>query len=61
MKHLAVLERSGLIATQKRGRSRFCRLEADRLASAEEWMVNVRHFWKGRLTALADHLEQEHD
>lgn len=34
MKHLAVLERSGLIVTEKRGRRRFCRLEADRLAAA---------------------------
>lgn len=61
MKHLAVLERSGLIATEKRGRRRYCRLEADRLASAEEWMVNVRSFWNERLTQLADHLEQDHD
>lgn len=59
MKHLAVLERSGLIVTEKRGRRRFCRLEADRLAHAEEWMVNVRAFWRGSLTRLADHLESE--
>lgn len=59
MKHLAVLERSGLITTEKRGRQRFCRLEADRLATAEEWMVNVRQFWIGSLTRLANHLEEE--
>lgn len=59
MKHLAVLERSGLVQTEKRGRRRVCRLEADRLASAEEWMMNVRRFWKESLTQLADHLESE--
>jgi DNA-binding transcriptional ArsR family regulator len=59
MKHLAVLERSGLIATEKRGRSRYCRLEAERLASAEQWMAEVRSFWKGSLTRLANHLEEE--
>lgn len=59
MKHLTVLERSGLIVTEKRGRRRYCRLEADRLITAEEWMVNVRNFWRGSLTRLADHLEQE--
>lgn len=59
MKHLAVLELSGLIATEKRGRRRFCRLEAERLALAEEWMVNVRNFWRESLTQLADHLEDE--
>jgi DNA-binding transcriptional ArsR family regulator len=59
MKHLAVLERSGLIATEKRGRHRFCRLKADRLATAEEWMAEVRNFWNGSLTRLANHLEEE--
>ena len=59
MKHLAVLERSGLITTEKRGRSRFCRLEAERLATAEAWMTEVRDFWHGSLTRLANHLEEE--
>jgi DNA-binding transcriptional ArsR family regulator len=59
MKHIAVLERSGLITTEKRGRSRFCRLDADRLASAEQWMAEVRNFWSGALTNLANHLEEE--
>lgn len=59
MKHLAVLERSGLITTEKRGRRRFCRLEAERLATAEEWMAEVRNFWNVSLTRLADHLEEE--
>ena len=58
MKHLAVLERSGLIATEKRGRNRFCRLEAERLASAEKWMAEVRDFWAASLTRLANHLEE---
>ena len=59
MKHLAVLEKSGLIVTEKRGRSRFCRLQAERLIHAEEWMANVRAFWTVNLTRLADHLEEE--
>ena len=59
MKHLGILERSGLITTEKRGRSRFCRLEAERLAIAEKWMAAVRHFWGGTLTRLANHLEEE--
>jgi DNA-binding transcriptional ArsR family regulator len=59
MKHLAVLEQSGLITTEKRGRSRYCRLEADRLATAEQWMAEVRSFWAAGLTRLANHLESE--
>lgn len=59
MKHLAVLERSGLITTEKRGRRRFCRLEAERLATAELWMAEARNFWNGSLTRLVNHLEEE--
>lgn len=59
MKHIAVLERSGLVSTEKRGRARYCRLQADRLATAEEWMANVRNFWKDNLTRLASYLEEE--
>jgi len=59
LKHLAVLERGGLITTEKRGRRRFCRLEADRLTAAEEWMAEVRNFWNGSLVRLANHLEEE--
>lgn len=61
MKHLAVLEKSGLVASEKRGRTRFCRLEAERLVAAEEWMANVRNFWEGSLNRLAMHLETLED
>ena len=57
MKHLAVLERSGLVTSEKRGRSRYCRLDPDRLIDAEEWMANVRNFWNSSLTRLVNHLE----
>lgn len=59
MKHLAVLEKSGLVVTEKRGRSRYCRLEASKLASGEKWMAEVRNFWGANLTRLANQLEQE--
>ena len=59
MKHLAVLERSGLVTTEKRGRKRYCRLEADKLASAQQWMAEVRTFWAGSLSRLVTHLEGE--
>jgi DNA-binding transcriptional ArsR family regulator len=59
MKHLGILERSGLVVTEKRGRQRYCRLQAQSLLSAEEWMTEVREFWAISLTRLADHLEGE--
>jgi DNA-binding transcriptional ArsR family regulator len=61
MKHVAVLERSGLVVSEKLGRKRYCRLQADRLATAEEWMAEVRTFWSGTLNRLATHLENEEE
>ncbi|MDI9654490.1 helix-turn-helix domain-containing protein, partial [Burkholderia cenocepacia] len=39
MKHVAVLERSGLVETRKTGRSRTCTLVGSRLTEAEAWLA----------------------
>jgi DNA-binding transcriptional ArsR family regulator len=57
-KHLAVLEQAGLIAVEKRGRSRHTRLQPQPLAAASAWLERYREFWEGRLDALADYLEK---
>jgi DNA-binding transcriptional ArsR family regulator len=49
MKHLRVLESSGLIETEKSGRVRTCRLRATALAPAEEWLQAQRALWESRL------------
>ncbi|MBN9006774.1 MAG: winged helix-turn-helix transcriptional regulator, partial [Rhizobiales bacterium] len=38
LKHLRVLEHSGLIATEKAGRTRTCRVNITRLEEAESWL-----------------------
>ncbi|ACQ79318.1 transcriptional regulator, ArsR family [Beutenbergia cavernae DSM 12333] len=57
-KHLAVLERTGLITTRKVGRSRHCTLRAGALRPAAEWMDGYRRFWADRLDSLEDYLEE---
>ena len=57
LKHLKVLEDSGLIATGKAGRVRTCRLEPARLAGAEAWLAEQRTLWEGRADRLADYVE----
>ena len=37
-KHLSILTRAGLIAQEKRGRVKWCKLEPDALRSASVWM-----------------------
>lgn len=57
-KHLAVLDRSGLVSRQKRGREVRCRLQAAPLAEAEAWLERHRVFWDRQLDRLAAHFEQ---
>jgi len=61
-KHLQVLERAGLVSTAKDGRVRRCRLEAEAMQSAAEWIEHYRAFWEDQFDALAKHLaESESD
>jgi DNA-binding transcriptional ArsR family regulator len=53
-KHVRVLERAGLVQRTVDGRRHVCRLEAEPLASAAEWLRFYERFWSGRLDALED-------
>jgi DNA-binding transcriptional ArsR family regulator len=57
MQHLQMLEASGLVLSEKKGRVRTCRLEPEALASAETWIAEQRALWEGRLDRLEDYLE----
>lgn len=59
LKHLTVLETSGLIHTEKHGRVRTCRVDAERLAAAEGWLSQQRAIWQGRTDRLADFVESQ--
>lgn len=49
-KHVVVLERAGLVETEKVGRARECRLGPARtLGEAGEWLEAHRRAWEGRL------------
>lgn len=56
--HLRVLEASGLIASEKRGRSRWCRLVRPRFDEATEWMEAERRRWTSRLDRLETYLDE---
>jgi len=60
-KHLAVLERAGLIARWKTGRVHHCRLLADPLAHAGAWIEQHQAFWENQLDALEDYLDREEE
>jgi len=59
VQHLQVLERSGLVHTQKLGRVRTCRMEPRGLSIAERWIDERRSLWEKRLDRLADLLAED--
>lgn len=56
-KHVRVLERAGLIARRVEGRSHFCRLCPETLATADRWLRHYERFWSERLDRLEALLE----
>lgn len=58
-KHLAVLERAGLIDRRREGRLQHCRLRARPMSEAEKWLEKFRRFWEGSLDSLEAYLDAE--
>ena len=57
--HLTVREECGLITSEKRGRSRWCRLVQARFDEAANWMETERRSWAMRLERLDVYLDGE--
>jgi DNA-binding transcriptional ArsR family regulator len=55
-KHVRVLIAAGLVAQEKRGRTRYCRLEREPLSAAGTWIASYTDFWRGQLDSLAAHV-----
>jgi DNA-binding transcriptional ArsR family regulator len=60
-KHLAVLEKAGLINRTIEGRVHSCRLGALPFADADNWLMQYREFWDGKLDNLAHFVESGKD
>jgi DNA-binding transcriptional ArsR family regulator len=56
VQHVQILETSGLVRTQKVGRTRTCSLDPVTLRSAEHWMSERRTLVERRLDRLGDYL-----
>jgi DNA-binding transcriptional ArsR family regulator len=51
-KHVGVLERAGLVTTEKVGRVRTCRLGLRRLEEEAAWIETYRRLWEARFDEL---------
>jgi DNA-binding transcriptional ArsR family regulator len=56
MQHLAVLEGSGLVRSEKVGRVRTCRIEPKALSLAEQWISQRRAEWEQHVDQLGEYL-----
>ena len=52
VQHVQVLERAGLIETEKRGRTRTCRIAGSGFEQVEAWLTARRQLWERRFDAL---------
>jgi DNA-binding transcriptional ArsR family regulator len=59
MKHLGVLSDAGLVTRNKEGRVVSCKLRAEPMREANDWLNRYTRFWTERLDRLATFLEDE--
>lgn len=59
LQHLQVLEASGLVRTEKVGRVRTCRIDADVLTAAQSWIDRQKTIWEERFDRLEEFLQEE--
>ncbi len=57
-KHVGVLERAGLVTTEKVGRVRTCRLGPRRLEEEAAWIERYRQLWDARFDELDKVVEE---
>ncbi len=57
-KHVGVLEQAGLVATEKVGRVRTCKLGRRRLEEEAAWIERYRELWDARFDELDKVIEQ---
>ncbi len=57
LQHLDVLQRSGLVRSEKVGRVRTCRLEPGPMRAVEHWIAEHRATWERRLDLMGDVLD----
>ena len=56
VQHLAILEASGLVRSEKVGRVRTCSIQPEALSLAEQWITERRVEWERRLDRLDTYL-----
>jgi DNA-binding transcriptional ArsR family regulator len=56
-KHVAVLERAGLVTKERRGREQLVRTDADAVGRARQALDELETTWRGRVERMSDLLQ----
>jgi DNA-binding transcriptional ArsR family regulator len=57
VQHIEVLQKSGIVRSEKVGRVRTCQLEPAPMREVEQWIAQHRQVWEGRFDRLGDVLK----
>jgi DNA-binding transcriptional ArsR family regulator len=57
-KHVAVLERAGLVTKQRRGREQLVRTEPDAITLARQALDRLEETWRARVDRMSELLEE---
>lgn len=58
MKHVRILEEANLVTTEKKGRTRECRLGPEQMDDVTTWIERYRKHWERRLDRLEAVIEK---
>jgi DNA-binding transcriptional ArsR family regulator len=59
--HLRILQEAGLVRSRRSGRTRIYQLNAEPLREVYDWLGHYERFWRDKLDALGNYLEETHD
>jgi DNA-binding transcriptional ArsR family regulator len=59
LKHVRILEQADLVATEKKGRTRECRLGPAQLDDVTDWIETYRQRWERRLDRIEGYLAKK--
>jgi DNA-binding transcriptional ArsR family regulator len=60
-KHVAILERAGLVTKERRGRRLVVRIRVEGLRDAEALLDEYETLWRGRIARMADLLAEDQE
>ena len=58
-KHIKILQEAGLVALEKQGRERHCRVNLQPLQAVYQWVALYEQYWSDKLDALGNYLDEQ--